>query len=60
MPITRIKGNAVGRCKTVTANNLVWTVATAPGGDVAQQTKAALDAIEANLNEVGTDKQHIV
>ena len=60
MEITRIPGGARGRCKTVTAGNLVWTVATATGANVAEQTRATLNAIEANLVEAGTDKQHIV
>jgi enamine deaminase RidA (YjgF/YER057c/UK114 family) len=39
---------------------MVWTVATAEGATVADQTRAALARIEANLQEVQTDKQHIV
>ncbi len=39
---------------------MVWTVATAPGATVAEQTLAALVQIEASLVEAGTDKQHIV
>ena len=60
MTITRIKGSATGRCKTVIANGLVWTVQTAPGNSLAEQTEAVLAAIEANLVEAGTDKGHIV
>ena len=60
MNITRIPGAAKGRCKTVEYNGFVWTVATARGTSVAEQTQAALAQIEINLNEVGTDKHHIV
>ncbi len=60
MSITRIPGAAEGRCKTVEHNGLVWTVATANGATITEQTRAALEQIEASLNEVGTDKHHIV
>lgn len=60
MSITRIKGAARGRCKTVIHNGFVWTVATAEGETVAEQTRATLDTIEANLEEAGTDKHHVV
>ncbi len=60
MSITRIKGAAQGRCKTVAYNDFVWTVATAKGETVADQTRATLETIEANLKEAGTDKHHIV
>lgn len=60
MTIKRIPGSARGRCKTVVHNGFVWTVATAPGTTVAEQTRAALAQIEASLDEAGTDKHHIV
>ena len=60
MSINHIKGSAPGRCKTVSANGLTWTVATAVGKDITEQTKATLATIEANLKEAGTDKHHIV
>ena len=60
MTITRIPGNARGRCRIVQANGLVWTVATASGSSVAEQTRAALAQIEANLHASHTDKHHIV
>ena len=60
MTIKRIPGNAAGRCKTVHHDGMVWTVATAEGATVADQARAALARIEANLQEVQTDKQHIV
>ncbi len=58
--ITRIPGAAEGRCKTVEHNGLVWTVATAKGATIGEQTRAALGQIDANLSDVGTDKHHIV
>jgi enamine deaminase RidA (YjgF/YER057c/UK114 family) len=60
MNINRIPGAARGRCKTVEHNGFVWTVATARGATVAEQTRAVLEQIEANLKEAGTDKHHIV
>lgn len=60
MSITRIPGSAVGRCKTVIHGAMVWTVATGPGATVAEQTRAALELIDASLGEAGTDKHHIV
>ncbi|NIM28578.1 MAG: RidA family protein [Gammaproteobacteria bacterium] len=60
MSIKRIPGTARGRCKTVEHNGFVWTVATGRGDTVAEQTKGALAAIDANLEEVGTDRHHIV
>ena len=54
MNITRIPGAARGRC-TVEHNGLVWTGATAQGAPVAEQTRAALEHIEA-----GAGKLHIV
>jgi enamine deaminase RidA (YjgF/YER057c/UK114 family) len=62
MSIERIAGGAAGRCKTVSCNGFVWTVATS-GGDsssVTEQTRATLAVLEASLEEAGTDKHHIV
>jgi enamine deaminase RidA (YjgF/YER057c/UK114 family) len=58
--ILRTPGSAGGRCRIVEHAGLVWTVATAPGASVAEQTQAALAQIEANLTEAGTDKHRIV
>ena len=60
MSVTRIPGTAVGRCKTVAHDGTVWTVATGSGATVAEQTRAALEQIDASLEEAGTDKHHIV
>ena len=60
--ITRVPGQAKGRCRYVTSAGLVWSVATSEGaGDnVAQQTHATLANLEANLLEAGSDKHHIL
>ena len=60
MTITRYPGTATGRCRTVEHDGMVWTVATGGGETVAQQTRAALAAIEANLREAGSDKHRLV
>lgn len=58
--ITRTPGHARGRCRIVASNGLVWTVATAPGASVVEQTRATLAAIDANLREAGSDKHRIL
>lgn len=60
MTIKRIQHGARGRCKTVIHNGLVWTVGTAEGATVAEQTRILLAKIEASLIEAGTDKRHIL
>jgi enamine deaminase RidA (YjgF/YER057c/UK114 family) len=58
--IERTPGNARGRCRIVAHGGLVWTVATGPGKNVAEQTKATLSQLEANLAEAGTGKDRMV
>ena len=58
--IKRTAGAYRGRCRIVEHDGLVWTVATAPGETVAEQTRNTLAVIEANLIEAGTDKHHIL
>lgn len=58
--ITRYPGQYTGRCKAVSAGDFVWAVATGPGATVADQTRAMLDVIDANLTEAGCDKSRIV
>ena len=61
MTIHRTPGEARGRCRTVVANGLVWTVATSDAGDtVAEQTRGCLRQLEANLAEAGSGKGRIV
>ncbi len=59
--IQRRPGNAKGRCRTVSAGEFVWTVATAAGqgNSVAEQTQASLAHLEANLLEAGSGKERI-
>jgi len=56
--IQRTPGNAKGRCRMVSAGEFVWTVATAggQGTTVAEQTRATLAQLEANLLEAGSGK----
>ena len=60
--IQRTSGDAKGRCRTVSAGEFVWTVATAggQGNTVAEQTRATLAQLEANLLEAGSGKERIV
>ena len=60
--IERKAGIARGRCATVSAGEFVWTVATAggEGKTVAEQTRATLAQLEANLLEAGSGKDRIV
>jgi len=58
--IKRTSGAYQGRCRIVERKGLVWTVATAHGVTVAEQTRNSLAVIEANLIEAGTDKHHIL
>lgn len=58
--ITRYPGAHKGRCRAVAAAGFVWTVGTGPGETVAEQTRATLAAIDANLADAGTDKSRIV
>lgn len=58
--IERRRGQYTGRNKTTAYQDLVWTVATASGPDLATQTAATLATIEHNLLELGSDKHAIV
>ncbi len=60
--IQRTPGNSKGRCRTVSAGEFVWTVATAggQGNTVTKQTQATLAELEANLLEAGSGKERIV
>ena len=60
--IQRTFGDAKGRCRTVSAGEFIWTVATAggQGNTVAEQTHATLAVLEANLLEAGSGKERIV
>jgi len=58
--ITRIPGQARGRCRIVTHGDFVWTVGTGSGASVREQTQNTLSQIEANLKEAGSGKHHIL
>lgn len=58
--IERTPGHARGRCRTVARGDLLWTVATGSGANVAEQTRSTLAALEANLKEAGSGKHRIL
>ena len=58
--IERWRGDARGRSRTSAWRDLVFTVATAPGATVAEQTRASLAQISANLAEAGTDNSQLL
>lgn len=61
--IERIRGNAPpGRSQSSSYDDLVWTVVTASDEslDLAGQTLQALDSLEKNLVELGSDKSKII
>jgi enamine deaminase RidA (YjgF/YER057c/UK114 family) len=60
MTIERWQGSAKGRNRAVRHGGLVYTVATAPGADIRDQTGAALAAIDANLADAGSDKTRLL
>jgi enamine deaminase RidA (YjgF/YER057c/UK114 family) len=61
MTIQRFSGNAAGRSRAVGFENLVFTVATAPGStSVQEQTRQVLARIEQNLADAGSDKTRLV
>ena len=60
MDIERWQGDARGRSRTSAWRDLVFTVATAPGATVAEQTRASLAQISANLAEAGTNNTRLL
>jgi enamine deaminase RidA (YjgF/YER057c/UK114 family) len=58
--IERWQGDARGRSRATAWRDLVFTVATAPGPTVAEQTRASLAQISANLLEAGTDHTRLL
>jgi len=60
--IERKRGNYNGRNKSSAYRDLVWTVATSSDTtlDISGQTKLALEIIQGNLIELGSDKTRIV
>lgn len=62
MNIQRFPGDAPGRSRAVGFENLVFTVATAPGSStsVQEQTRQVLARIEQNLEDAGSDKTRLL
>lgn len=61
MDIQRFPGNAPGRSRAVAFDNLVFTVATAPGSTSLQdQTRQVLARIQQNLRDAGSDKTRLL
>ncbi len=62
MTIIRYPGKAFGRSKSVEHNGIVYTVVTAPdvSADLESQTQQALEQLDANLDEAGTDKTRLL
>ena len=58
--IERWQGDARGRSRATAWRDLVFTVATAPGATVAEQTRACLVQISANLAGAGTDNTRLL
>lgn len=60
--INRWQGQAKGRNRAVEHDGIVYTVATAgaPGRDIQEQTRLALDVIDKNLADAGSDKTRLL
>ena len=58
--IERWPGDAMGRSRATAWRDLVFTVATAPGASVAEQTRASLAQISTNLAEAGADHTRLL
>ena len=58
--IERWSGDATGRSRAAAWRDLVFTVATAPGASVAEQTRASLAQISTNLAEAGADNTRLL
>jgi enamine deaminase RidA (YjgF/YER057c/UK114 family) len=60
MSIERWKGSAAGRNRAVRHAGIVYTVATAPGDGIQAQTRKALELIDKNLADAGSDKTRML
>ena len=62
MTIKRLHGTARGRCRATVHGGLVYAVATDPGNaeGITAQTRNTLAALEATLEEAGSDKTRIL
>ena len=62
MSIIRYPGKAVGRSESVEHNGIVYTAVIAPdqSADFRDQTSQALEQLDANLAEAGTDRTRLL
>lgn len=62
MDIERWQGKAAGRNRIVRHQGIVYTVGIGPtaGPDIRAQTRASLEAIDANLADAGSDKTRML
>lgn len=58
--IERWRGQAKGRNRASAYRDLAWTVATAPGADIKEQTGKALAVLEQNLTDAGADRTRLI
>ncbi|MCB1742858.1 MAG: RidA family protein [Gammaproteobacteria bacterium] len=58
--IQRWQGSARGRCRATAFKDLVFTVATAEGANVAEQTRRALQALDTNLADAGSARDRLL
>jgi enamine deaminase RidA (YjgF/YER057c/UK114 family) len=58
--IERFAGGAAGRSRASAWRDLVFTVATAHGASLAEQTRATLAAIDRNLADAGSDRTRLL
>lgn len=58
--IERWRGDAQGRCRATAWRDLVFTVATADGASVAEQTRNCLAAIDRNLAHAASDRTRLL
>lgn len=58
--IKRYSGGAKGRSRVTAFGDLVFTVATAPGASMAEQTAATLALIDKHLGDAGSSREHIL
>ena len=62
MTIRRYPGKAVGRSESVEHDGIVYTAVIAPylSADFRDQTRQALEQLDANLTEAGTDRTRLL
>jgi enamine deaminase RidA (YjgF/YER057c/UK114 family) len=58
--IERWQGDARGRSRATAWRDLVFTVATADGASVTEQTRSSLAALDANLAHAGSNRSRLL